>query len=263
MIDTHCHLNFPELEEQLDAVVERALAAGIDRFVVPGTDLTTSTSSVNIALKNERAFAAIGIHPTDAHEFTEDNSQKLKELIGANNKVVSIGEVGLDYYHFEGLNEQEIQERKRAQQEVFSTMISWAKQANLPLILHTRECFEDAFRIMNEQAKGHPAVIHCFTGTMEEAIQWIEFGCYISFTGVITYKKNDALREVVRAMPLERIMLETDAPYLAPEGFRGQLCEPKFVRNVAETVAEVKGLSVEEVDRITTENAERFFNLNA
>lgn len=262
MIDTHCHLNFPQLTEQLDAVLERAQAAGVDRFVVPGTDLVTSTSSVNIAKKYATIYAAVGIHPTDAHEFSESDEQKIKELIEANKNVVSIGEVGLDYYHFEGLNDAEIAKRKRTQQYVFSQAIGWAKDNNLPLILHTRDCFADAFRIMTSEANGHAAVVHCFTGSMEEALQWVAAGYYMSFTGVITYKKNDLLREVVKAVPLEKMMLETDAPFLAPEGFRGQMGEPKFVAEVARCVAEVKGISLEEVDRITTENAEQFFALN-
>lgn len=261
MIDTHCHLNFPDVYAQFDAVVERARAAGVDRFIVPGTDLESSTSSLELSQKYPFIFAGVGVHPTDAHEIPEGDVQKIKHLLEANKSIVSIGEVGLDYYHFEGCAEAEIAQRKQAQQQLFSTMIVWAREYHLPLILHTRDCFKDAFRMMKEEAAGQAAVIHCFTGTTEEALQWVELGCHISFTAIITYKKSDALREAVAAVPLDKIMLETDTPFLPAEGFRGQLGEPRFVREVAACVAEVKGISLEEVAEATTKTAEHFFAL--
>jgi len=136
-------------------------------------------------------------------------------------------------------------------------MIALAVKNGLPLIIHSREAFVDCHRMLGELAPGHPTVIHCFTGTMEEARAWLDASCFISFTAVITYKKNG----IVNMVPLEKMLLETDSPFLAPEGFRGTRCEPMYVRNVAQCVADVKGISLEEVDRVTTENAERFFKL--
>lgn len=262
MIDTHTHLQFPELLPDMTGILERARAAGVTKFVVPSTNLETATSSVNLAIKTPGIFPAVGMHPTDVMNYHEDTLSRLADLLEGVNGVVSIGEVGLDYYHFEDLKtEEEILKRKLQQQTMFIDMIVLATDFHLPLIIHSRDAFEDTLQIWEEQASALPTVLHCFSGTLEQAKTWLEVGCLLSFTGMITYKKNQELRDIIKQVPLEQIMLETDSPFLAPEGFRGKVCEPMYVREVAKCVAEIKGISLEEVDEVTTENAESFFGI--
>ena len=260
MIDTHVHLNFPELLPNLEAVLERAADAGVNAFVVPSVSAESSVSSVELSAKYATIFAAIGVHPTDVDQHTPEDQEKLIGLLQSEKKIVAIGEVGLDYYHLEGLETAaKVEAYKDRQKNLFKEMIAMAVSHKLPLIIHSREAFADTKTILAGSL--HPAVIHCFTGTWEEAKAWLDLGCLLSFTGIITYKKNEALREVVAKVPLDRLMLETDAPYLAPEGFRGTTGEPKFVRQVAECIADVKGLTLEEIDRITTQTSQQFFTL--
>lgn len=262
MIDTHCHLNFPELESQIADVMKRANEAGVTKFVVPSTGIETATSSVNLSEIYPAVKTAIGVHPVHAHEFNHDDMPQLVDYVEGINGVVAIGEVGLDYYHMEDCKtEEEKEARKQLQQVFFIEMITLAKDYHLPLIIHSREAFDDTLQILEEQAPNHPVVIHCFTGTKEEAQKWLDMGYLLSFTGIITYKKNDALREVVKMVPLEQLMLETDAPFLAPEGHRKETCEPMYVRDVAQCVAGIKGITLEEVDEVTTETAESFFSI--
>lgn len=260
MIDTHAHLNFPELLKDLDAVLTRSQEAGINKILVPATNVQTSTSSVDLSEKYDQIYSAVGIHPCEVRAYTEGDRVTLNELLSTKKRIVSIGEVGLDYYHLEDLEgEEDIARYKEEQGRLFMEMIHFAQQFYLPIIVHNREAFDDTFSIL--QSINQPSVIHCFTGTLQQAQAWVELGAMISFTGILTYKKNTELREVVKQIPLEYIMTETDAPYLAPEGFRGQVAEPRFVREVAACIAEIKGISLEEVDRITTDNAEEFFKL--
>jgi len=257
MIDTHCHLNFPELAKDLPAVLARAAEAGVRGYIIPGTGLGTSLSGIRLAHSHTNIWAAIGIHPTDDEE--KHDRLALAELAD-DTQVVAIGEVGLDYFHLPT----EVRERKRVkaiQHERFDYFIELAKQKNLPLIIHSRDCFDDMYAAVKEKAAGHPFVIHCFTGNWQEAARWLNLGAHLSFTGIVTYPKNTALREVVAQVPWDRCMLETDAPFLPPQGYRGQKGEPEYVRNVAECIAEVRGVAIDEVDRYTTATAERFFRL--
>ncbi|MBU6388986.1 TatD family hydrolase [Patescibacteria group bacterium] len=260
MIDTHAHLYYPALANQLGDVLDAARAVGVDRVVVPATTGESLTSTVDVCELSDSLYAGVGIHPTEADSYSDEHRGKIKELLEGANSIVSIGEVGLDYYHFEEeKTESEIEAKKSIQKTVFQEMMGLAAGYGLPLIIHSREAFADTYSLLAAQKQ--PAVIHCFASTEEEAEAWLDLGFYLSVTGMITYKKNEALREVVRSVPLERLFLETDAPYLAPEGFRGKICEPKHARQVAECIAEVKGISLEEVDRVTTAAAEQFFGL--
>ncbi|MCC2631435.1 MAG: tatD [Patescibacteria group bacterium] len=262
MIDTHCHLNFPELAHDLPGVLERAEKAGVTKIIVPSTNASDSTSSVNLSEIYPTVFSAVGIHPCDAEGYEEDSRSKLKELLQGINSIVSIGEVGLDYYHFEDCKTDEDRTaRKELQKKVFIEMIELAKSFGLPLIIHSRDAFADTYALLKEYASGHPTVIHCLTGTSEEAAAWIELGCFISFTGIITYKRNEELRDMVKTVPLDRVMIETDGPFLAPEGFRGKTCEPAHVRQVADCLAAIHDVSFDEVDQVTTATAERFFGI--
>lgn len=256
MIDTHCHLNFPEIAEELDDVLARAAEAGVHAFVIPGTTPENSASAVAVAEKFPSVYAGAGIHPLHATEFDQAGRALFSELLGEANSLVAIGEVGLDYYREEDGASRTIQEK------VFREMIAIAKENSLPLIIHSREAFADTYAILKEQAAGHPTVIHCFTGSAQEAKAWLDMGCHISLTGIITYKRNGPMREMVKTLPLDRLMIETDAPYLAPEGFRGQRCEPMHVRQVALCLTELFDSSFDYIDTLTTQTAEKFFTIS-
>jgi TatD DNase family protein len=200
-------------------------------------------------------YAAVGIHPCHAHECgaISETLSSLRTLLDGDIPVTSIGEVGLDFYHSK--------EHGAVQREYFSAQIALAKEYQLPLIIHSRDAFSETYELLAAEAAGHRVVIHCFTGTAEQATAWVELGFLLSLTGIITYPSNQELRNVVAGIPLSSLMLETDSPYLAPQGFRGAVAEPQYVRQVAECVAQIHDVTVEEVDRVTTGNAEQFFGL--
>lgn len=261
LIDTHCHLNYPGLSEDVDGVLARAAANGVTRIIVPGTAADTSASAVALSERHDNVFAAVGVHPTDGDDSSEEADFTALAALVTNPKVVAVGEVGLDYFHVPADAEAQAAE-KRKQSIRFSRYIELAKTAGKPLIIHSRDCFDDLYAQLKSEGAGVPFVIHCFTGTMEDMYAWLDLGGLVSFTGIITYRKNDALRAVAAAVPLGCFMVETDAPYLAPEGFRGQTCEPRFTRNVAECLAAVRATTLEEIATQTTATAERFFNLS-
>jgi TatD DNase family protein len=258
VIDTHSHLNFPDLAGDVDGVLDRAAAAGVSRILVPGTDVETSTSAVELAVR-PGVYAGVGIHPEEAGKKSPAEFRGQIKALLPDERIVAVGEVGLDYFRVEG----DLATVKVAQQKLFSEMIGLAREFELPLIIHTRDAFDDALAMLKEGAPGHRIVIHCFTGSLEEAEAWIGLGCFISFTGILTYPKNQELRETAAALPLDRIMIETDAPYLAPQKFRGNVCEPAYVAEVARCLAEVRGVALEEIDAMTTHTAEEFFNLSS
>ena len=258
MIDTHAHLNFPDLEADIDGVLERATAAGVSSFIIPGTGYETSVSGVALAERYKSVWAAVGVHPTDEES---DQDRKLIEALLPHPRIVAIGEVGLDYFHLSG-DAEEITRSKEIQKERLIHYCGLAKRHTLPLIVHSRECFDDIYTLLKEHASDLPFVIHCFVGSVDEARKWLDIGSTLSFTGIITYPKNTHLREVVAMVPQDRFMIETDAPFLPPAGHRGERCEPSFVRNVAECIAEVRGLSIDQVDEYTTATAREFFGIN-
>lgn len=261
MIDTHAHLNFLELKTDLENILERAREAGVDQIVNPGTSLETSLSAFDLTTRYPNIYSAVGVHPTDAREFSPEILAQLARL-AVEEKVVAVGEVGLDYFHFEDCEtEAEVIAFKAKQEELFRAMITLANDIQKPLIIHTREAFAETYQILKDEASSCPAVIHCFSGTTEQAHAFLDLGYYLSVTGMITYKKNEAMRDTVKTIPLDRLFIETDAPFLAPEGYRGKVCEPMYVRHVAECIAELSHLSLEQVDKITTENSKAFFNL--
>jgi TatD DNase family protein len=262
MIDTHAHLNFEQLSSNLEEVLKRAKLAGVTTFVVPGTDEETSRSAVDLAQQYPEIFAAVGIHPTDAADYGPNNRAWVREL-SRSAKVKAIGEVGLDYYRLpiNTTEESDVVGHKQAQQELFGEMIAIAYESSLPLIVHSREAFADTARMLKELAPNHPTVLHCFVGSTDEAKQYLDLGCHLSLTAIITYPKNQELREIAASIPLDRLMLETDAPFLPPHGKRGEIGEPQYVRAVAECLAEVRGVSVEEIDRKTSATAKAFFKI--
>lgn len=250
MVDTHCHLTDPRLLEQLDLVIERARAAGVGRMITIGTDLEDDRAAIALCRGREYLRCVVGIHPNYSQDAAVADVAMLREL-QADRAVVGLGEMGLDYFHrFADRGHQRL---------LFEAQMALALEVGRPVVIHSREAIDDTLAVMRGFA-GARAVFHCFTGTMGEAERILAAGYWISFTGPVTYKKNDELREVVKRVPLDRLMVETDAPYLSPEPKRGQRTnEPALVMYTAGKVAEVKGISLEELDQVTTGNAERFF----
>lgn len=259
MIDTHCHLNFLTLQEDLAAVLRNASMAGITQIIVPGTEKDTSASAVEMAAVTPGIFSMVGIHPDHAHDLSVEERRTI--LGSGDDRTVAIGEVGLDYFR---LDEGPVpsEDTIRIQMAAFDESIECAKDRGLPLVIHTRDAFADTYGHLKELAASHPAVIHCFTGSMEEAMLWLDLGCYLSFTGMVTYPKNGYLRDIAAYAPLDRIMVETDAPFLPPQPYRGKRNEPAYVTEVARTIADSRNMTVEEVGRVTSENAVKFFKLD-
>ena len=256
MIDSHCHLDRLKIPqgETLDDSLDRAAEEGVDGFLNVCIDLENFDEVLRIANSDNRIYASVGVHPNEmemAEPTLEDLLQRAENL-----KVVAIGETGLDYHYVTDAEKLE-QQRNR-----FRTHISAAKECNKPLIIHTREAREDTIRIMREEGVEQcGGVMHCFTENWEMASQALDLGFYVSFSGIITFNSAAKLREVVKQVPQDRLLIETDSPYLAPVPYRGKPNQPAYVRQVAEKVAELRGWSIEEVDRITTENFQRLFRL--
>lgn len=270
MIDTHAHLNYEPLNKDLEAVLDRAAENGVGRIIVPGTNVESSRSALEmvkvstVEAKPQKPllYAAVGFHPLDADQYSENSLPVLQELKKLGVTVTAIGEVGLDYYYFDPeADPRDIDIQKRNQEKILRDMIGLAAEWELPLILHSRSAHADMYSIVKECGAGERSVVHCFTGTYEEASDWLDLGCHISLTGIITYKKNQDLRDTVAKLPLERLMVETDAPYLPPEGYRSETCEPRFVVEVARCLAQIKEKTLEEIEQVTDSTAIRFFSL--
>lgn len=251
LIDTHCHLDFPEFDTDRDAVLGRARDEGIGYIINIGSSIKGSLASLELSREYEFVFATVGIHPHDADSFTPQDEARLRELAG-DKKVVAIGEIGLDFYrnYSNSLN----------QKNLFSSLIKLAKDLDLPLVVHSRDAQEDTLKILKD-AMVSRAVVHCFSGGADFLKNCLDLGFFVSFTCNVTYKKAEALREIVKLTPIERIFLETDAPYLSPEGLRGRRNEPLNIGLLAQTIAKIKNITKEEVASATTANARKFFNL--
>ena len=248
-IDSHCHINFPELSKNIDGVLSNMKEKSITHALCVSVTLDNFESVLKLANEHKNIFASVGVHP-DYEDITEPDIKTLTSL-AKNDKVVAIGETGLDYFRLTG--------ELLWQKERFRTHIRAAVESKLPLIIHTRNAREDTIQIMKEEnASSAKGVMHCFTETYEMAKQAIDQDFYISFSGIITFKNAESLRETVKKIPLDRMLIETDSPYLAPVPNRGKLNEPSNVVYVAEKIAEIKNISVEEVAETTTKN---FFSL--
>ena len=252
-IDTHVHLNAEQYNEDLQDVIDRALEAGVNQMVVIGFDQKTIKRAIELAEEYEFIYAVVGWHPVDAIDCTDKDLQWIEEL-ASHPKVVAIGETGLDY-HWD-------KSPKEIQQQVFRKQIQLAQRVNLPLVIHNRDATEDVVRILQEeQAEKTGGVMHCFGGSVETAKTCIDMNFMISLGGPVTFKNAKKPKEVATDIPLEWLMIETDAPYLAPHPHRGKRNEPSLVPLVAEEIARLKGVSIEEVAQATTENAKRFYKL--
>lgn len=264
-IDTHAHLDFEQFHKDVDKTIERAKKVGVGRIINVGTNLQGSRDSFKIAKKYPEVFASVGIHPHDAHEATGQAMSELLEM-ASDEKVVAIGEIGLDYFKSEKINSRDAKEE---QKKAFLTQIGLAKRLDLPVIIHNRDADDDILEILKkqEETKG---VIHCFSAGTSFAKEILSLGFYISFTGMITFKskKKGEIhacgiedRSIVSQIPIEKILIETDSPFMAPEPYRGKRNEPAYVLEVAKKIAEIKRIPLKEVEKITTQNAERLFGI--
>lgn len=251
-IDTHAHLSFPDFAADLPATVARAATAGVTRIVSVATDLADAQRVLTVAGQYPGVFASVGLHPNHIPDSWRTDLQQIGKLAGQP-KVVAIGETGLDYYRS--------RDHAAAQQEMFQAHLELARQRHLAVIIHCRAADADTLAMVRANVPDwRPwGVMHCFAGNTQLALDCIELGLLISFTGILTFKNADALRTVAGAVPLESLLLETDSPYLAPIPQRGQRNEPAFIPHIAEALAKLKGVAVEELARVTTANAQRLF----
>lgn len=252
LVDSHCHLDFPDFAAELDAVVERARAAGIGRMVTISTRVRKFPQVLAVAEKYPEIFCSVGTHPHNAHEELDIDTAALVKLT-QHSKVVALGEAGLDYHYDKSPRD--------AQATGFRRHIAAARETGLPLVIHAREADVDMSRILEEETgKGaFPAVLHCYTGGRDLAFKAVELGLYIGFTGILTFKNGQDLRDIAKDLPADRILVETDSPYLAPLPFRGKRNEPSYVVNTARVLAETRGVSENDIARQTTENFFRLF----
>lgn len=253
-IDTHAHLTFPEYQIDLPEVIKRAKEANLEAIINIALDDAAIRSSLRIAEEYPGyIFNAAGLHPQDASEWNEEIPQKIREL-AKDKKIIAIGETGLDYHYKLSPLEK--------QKEVFRKFLQLSQELNLPAVIHSREASKDIMLIIHEENQGKlKGVLHCFSGDMDLAKEALDIGLLISFTGNITFPKADEIRNAAKEIPLDRIMIETDCPFLSPQAFRGKRNEPAYVVKIAEQIAEVKGITLEEVAAQTTKNAKRFFRI--
>lgn len=253
-IDTHVHLNADQYEEDLQEVINRALEANVNKMVVIGFDRITIERAMKLVEKYSFIYAVVGWHPVDAIDCTEEDLKWIEEL-AAHEKVVGIGEMGLDY-HWD-------KSPKDVQQALFRKQIRLAQKVKLPIVIHNRDATEDVIRILQEEeAHLTGGIMHCYGGSVETAKQCIDMNFMISLGGPVTFKNARRPKEVAAEIPLEHLLIETDAPYLAPHPHRGKRNEPALVPLVAEEIARLKGISIEEVAEATTKNAEKFFKIS-
>jgi TatD DNase family protein len=251
LFDTHVHLNAEQYEDDLQEVINRALEKGVQNMVVVGFDGPTIKKAIQI---DDFIYASVGWHPVDAVDMTDEHLAWIEEL-AQHPKVVALGEMGLDY-HWD-------KSPKEVQKDVFRRQIRLARKVNLPIIIHNRDATEDVVTILKEEhVEEVGGIMHCFTGSIEVAKQCMDMNMYISFGGPVTFKNAKKPKEVATDLPLDKLLIETDCPYLTPHPFRGKRNEPGYVSYVAEQIAELKGITYEELADITTANAKKLFGIN-
>ncbi len=255
LFDTHAHYDDKRFDEDRDKLLASLPAHDIGLILNPGCDVETSRKAVSYAQKYAFVYAAVGIHPENINESWNNDLSVIQELAQTEPKVRAIGEIGLDYYW-------EKDEHARARQQVvFARQMELARELDMPVIVHDRDAHGDCMEITRRYPEVR-GVYHCYAGSVEMARELLRLGYYLSFTGVITFKNARRAIEVIREVPIDRLMIETDAPYMTPEPFRGRRNSSLYVYRMAETIAEIKGMSVEEVERITTENGKRLFAIS-
>ena len=286
LVETHAHLDYPDFANDFDDVLRRADEAGVTRIITIGTSIESSRRAIELAEKYPSIYAVIGVHPTSADTITSDDvTTPLREL-AKNPRGVAIGETGLDYHSLpsvlaakdkkvqvfanalQGETEEQIDASiedgayKAKQAMLFEQQLDLAAELGLNVVIHERDAWDDTLEIMQPYAGKLRGVFHCFGGTLEQANEVFGLGHLVSFTGIVTFKNGAAVREVAAQIPLDQFMVETDCPYLAPVPFRGKRCEPAHTRLVAESIANARGIPLEEIARATTATAEEFFRFN-
>lgn len=253
MIDSHCHLGFQN--QPTEQVVAQAGAAGIQKMLTVACEPADYTGLLSILDTYPQVYGAFGIYPEYADKFI--SKQEFFDLIQSHKKIVAVGEIGLEYHYHE--------QDKHIQRRIFEQQLEWARELNKPVIIHAREADEDMIAVLDSAYRGglltHSGVIHCFTGSQKLADKALEIGFYISVSGVITFKNADSIRAVVQSIPLDRLLVETDAPYMAPVPYRGQENQPAFVLKTAEKLAEIKGTNITTIDLKTTSNFNKLFHI--
>jgi len=252
LVDSHCHLDFPDFAEERADIVARALAAGVERMVTISTRVRQFPTILEIAETYEPVYCSVGTHPHNAGEESDVTADQLVKLAG-HPKVVAIGEAGLDYFYDKAPRD--------AQARSFRAHIDAARRTGLPLVIHARDADDDMAAILEEESgKGaFPFILHCFSSGRALAEAGVKLGGYVSFSGILTFKKSEELREIAASLPLDRLLVETDSPYLAPVPFRGKRNEPPYVAHTAKVLAETLAMSSDEIARITTDNFFRLF----
>ena len=254
LFDTHVHLNAEQFKDDLSEVVERALEAKVERMVVVGFDRPTIEKAMELIEMYDFIYASVGWHPVDAIDMTDEDLEWIEEL-SAHPKVVALGEMGLDY-HWD-------KSPKDIQQDVLRRQIRLAKKVKMPIIIHNRDATEDLLSILKEEGANEVGgIMHCFSGSVEVARECVDMNFYISLGGPVTFKNAKRPKEVAKEIPLDKLLVETDCPYLTPHPYRGNRNEPAYVKLVAEQIAELKGISLAEVGEATTENAKKLFGIN-
>lgn len=248
--DTHCHLNSEQLYENRDEFIKHALDNQVEMMVVVGYDLESSKKAVEIAKEHSFIYAAVGIGPNDCLNTTTQDLQIIDEYLNEP-KVVALGEIGLDYYWDDVPSDK--------QKEIFQLQVDLAKKHQKPIIIHCRDAYEDTYEVLKRN--GHPGIMHCYSGSVEMAKRYIEIGFEISLAGPVTFKNARVPKEVATVIGIDHLMIETDCPYLAPHPFRGKLNEPANVVYIAQEIAKLKNMEIEDVARITTFNAKRMFGI--
>ncbi len=255
LVDTHAHLDFDRFNSDLEAVLTRAKNEKVKRIINVGADLNSSKNSVKLANEYQMISASVGVHPHEAESFSKAKLSELEKLAKENKEqVVAIGETGLDYYYDNS--------PRQKQRNVFKAQIKLAKKLDLPIIIHSREAKDDTLKTIEDKALDLDGVLHCYAYDVEVAKQVVDWGYYLAFGGIITFNNAKQLRNVVAEIDLDKILIETDAPYLTPEPYRGQRNEPAYVKEVAKKIAEIKNISFEQVIEVTTKNAQELFAID-
>ncbi len=252
MIDTHCHLNDVQFDEEVEDVVKNYLSIGVEKVICIGCDKATNEKAKELSEKYESVFYAVAYHPDDCVKY---NEEEIEEYLRQNDpKLVAVGEIGLDYYHNK--------DNKKKQIEVFESQIKLAKKYNLPIVIHCREAYGDTLAILKKHAPFERGVVmHCYSGSLSFANELLKLGVKFSFTGTVTYKNAKNVQEVAKNLPLDSIFFETDCPYLAPTPYRGKRNEPKYVKEIYEFVANLRGISFKEMEKVVDVNAKEFFKI--
>ncbi len=252
LIDTHCHLDDERLIGDEEQILQKAKEYGVEMMVTIGTDEKTSAAAARVASRHPgRVFHTVGAHPSDVDRFGAVELSEVERL-ARETQPKAIGEIGLDYYHSSDRPKQAI---------VFERMIRLAQELSLPIVIHDRDAHEDIYRILSERAKGMKIMMHCYSAGPAFVDRFMALGCLFSIAGPVTFKNGQEHRDAVAKIPLDRLVVETDSPYLTPHPYRGQRNEPAYVKVTAEKVAEVKGVNLEELSRVTTQNARNFFGI--